>query len=225
VSEAHETWKGIGETLEQIEARIHDGAPPDQLLNRGRGYADAIARTAAIDKIPYDALCVEIGPGVGYIMQAFAEKTGVKQVTGLDIAEGMIEHARARLKRDGLSQEQFRFMLYDGVHFPFADSSVDFFYSVAAIQHVPKPFAYNIFAESCRCLRPGGTAVIHLLHWDHLKINPSPFLTEIHQQVSKSLGHWHHYYDEIEIRAVMQSLGTSPMIRVDSATIWFTWTN
>src|SRR6185436_4682690 len=97
-----------GETLESVEARIHDGAPLDRLHDRARGYARQVLKTAPWLSVKRGDTIVEVGPGVGYIMQAVAEQCGAAVITGLDVAAGMIAHAQARLRRDKLSPEQFQ---------------------------------------------------------------------------------------------------------------------
>ena len=223
--DAFRTWDAAGESLESVEARIHDGVPRDKLRERAAGYARRLLRLAPWLRVGRHDLVVEVGPGVGYIMEAFAEQSGVAAITGLDVAPAMIAHARARVRRDGLPEERFHFAQYDGVTFPWPDASVDVFYSVAAIQHIPKPFAYNVLIEMQRCLKPGGTALLHLLSWATLAAGHVDFRQEIRHQVTGSPTHWHHFYDREELEAVLvHGLGIRRhRIDADRGSLWVAW--
>jgi len=218
-------WNAIEETLEQVEGRIHDGVPREQLRERGRVYAQLIFDMFPWYRVASGGAPVEVGPGVGYVMEAFAEIANVSAVVGLDISTGMIAHARARLKRDGLSPERFVFQDYDGKRFPWNDNSVGAFYSVATMQHIPKPFAYNILFEIERCLVPGGCAALHFLAWSHLPRTVIPIRDEIANQIEHLTGHRHHYWDRIEAEALMMH-GVRPRYfnaREDHDSLWLGW--
>jgi ubiquinone/menaquinone biosynthesis C-methylase UbiE len=138
----------------------------------------------------------------------------------------MIERARERLARDGAPPGRFDFTLYDGTAFPWSEPAIDVFYSVAAIQHIPKPFAYNVLFEMQRCLKPGGHAVVHLLSWDLLKRREFSLVDEVRRQVRGDLTHWHHFYDPIELEVVTVN-GIRPSkykVLPDNESIWLAWT-
>jgi ubiquinone/menaquinone biosynthesis C-methylase UbiE len=224
MEDAFKTWDAAGETLESVETRIHDGVPLDRLHDRARGYAQRVLKTAPWLSVKRDDTIVEVGPGVGYIMQAIAERSGAAAITGLDVAAGMIAHARARLHRDGLSPERFQFREYDGLHFPWPDDSVDLFYSVAAIQHIPKPYAYNILLEMQRCLRPRGTAVVHLLSWEFVA-RGHDFAAEIHRQLTGAHTHWHHFYDRTELETIVRYAlkASRHRVELEHGSLWLAW--
>jgi SAM-dependent methyltransferase len=225
MQDAFKTWDIAEESLESVEARIHDGVPREKLHARAGGYARRVLGAAPWLRLGHADTIVEVGPGVGYIMQAVAEQSGAAAITGLDVAPSMIAHAHARLVRDALSPERFRFQHYDGVHFPWADGTVDLFYSVAAIQHIPKPFAYNMFLEMQRCLRPGGTAVLHLLSWEFVARGQVNFADEIRHQVTGAQTHWHHFYDQTELATIVQHVLNASKHRIDAGhgSIWLSW--
>jgi hypothetical protein len=78
------------------------------------------------------------------------------------------------------------------------------------MQHIPKPFAYNLFFEIQRLLAPNGFAVIHLLSFANLAQQQQhwPWKREIDQQVGRVPGeHWHHFYSADELRQVL-TVGT-----------------
>lgn len=222
---AFKIWDNAAEPLESVEARIHDGAPFEKLRQRARHYVDRI-----VEHLPRELAAnptvVEVGPGVGYIMQEFMERTRVPRVVGLDVAPNMVERARERLARDGVPPERVDFVVYDGVTFPWPDEHVDVFYSVATIQHIPKPFAYNVLIEMQRCLKRGGTAVVHLLSWDLMRHQEFSLTDEVKRQVSGEVTHWHHFYDAIELETVATNAlkPSSHKIVPHHGSIWLTWT-
>ena len=58
------------------------------------------------------------------------------------------------------------FDLTGGDPFPFADSSVRFFYSQHALEHIPHEFCPHIFSEIYRCLAPGGAVRLTMPDFD-----------------------------------------------------------
>ena len=223
--EAFKAWDAAQETLESIEDRIHDGVPREKLLDRGAGYAARVLAAPTWMKLRPKDLVVEIGSGVGYVMQALADQAGLERVTGLDVAPAMIEHAKARLQRDGLPAERFAFQHYDGITLPWKDGTVDLFYSVAVVLHIPKPLAYHLMLEIQRCLKPGGTAVLQTLSWDFLPHHHLSFAQEIENQVKGTTTHWHHFYDRIELETILtHGLHVREQrIAQEGASIWVAW--
>lgn len=94
---------------------------------------------------------LELGSGVGWIMEAVLERFPVKEIVGLDISENMIRRAKERF-----SDPRARFVLYDGLRIPFEDGHFDTVYSAAALQHIEKHIAFLLFEELHRVLAPGG---------------------------------------------------------------------
>lgn len=102
---------------------------------------------------------MEVGSGLAYLMQEVRSRFGC-DVLGLDVAPNMVEFAKKRLARDQVPP--FEFMLYDGIEIPVPSNSFDFVYSHSSIQHIPKHYAYNLFWEIQRILKPGGHACLHV---------------------------------------------------------------
>lgn len=199
---AAQAWDVSSETLEQINGRIHDGVELRRLKERADGYVADIRNHFPYLKWDFGT-ALEIGPGVGFIMEA-VERAARRpcRITGLDISPSMIAAAQARLA----GRDNFSFASYDGVTMPFPDGSFDFVYSVAALQHIPKPHVYNLFFEIERVLRPEGVAVMHFLPFTHLaeQENHLSWRHEIGNQIAAAAGpHWHHFYSEEELRMVL----------------------
>lgn len=204
---AAQTWDRPDEPIEATNARIHDGASNDEALleKRADGYTAGILRQFPIT-IPSGARIMEIGSGTGYIMQSVRRALDTSnnppsQIVGLDIAQSMIEKAKLRMGSDPV----FDFSQYDGVQVPQSDATYDLIYSVAALQHVPKPYVYNIFFEIKRLLKPSGYAVLNLLSWQQMigHDGHARWRNEVSRQINQRAGHWHHYYNREELEAVL----------------------
>jgi ubiquinone/menaquinone biosynthesis C-methylase UbiE len=205
---AFQTWNQSREPLESVEARIHDGVPLDRLHDRANGYLNTL-----FTLFPYAApkrtdVALEIGPGVGYIMQAVMNRFAPAQIVGVDVAPAMINHAKARLERDQVDTTNWRFEAYDGVTMPFADRSIDHLYSVACLQHIPKTHVYHLFTEMVRVLKDG-YAALHFLSFSFIPRQHTPFVDELKQQLSGTEGHWHHFYSKDELMHVLQAIGAA----------------
>src|SRR6476660_7103439 len=77
-------------------------------------------------------------------------------VTGIDLSEPMLEKARERVLRKGLSN--IRLLAMDAADLKFPDSSFDIVYAPYVISVVPDPVA--VVREMRRVCRPGGRLVI-----------------------------------------------------------------
>jgi ubiquinone/menaquinone biosynthesis C-methylase UbiE len=221
---AARVWNDPDESLESINRRIHDGVCTELLTARVESYANQI-----FDLFPYarpkeGATIMEIGSGVGYIMDAMDKATRFREITpnriiGLDIAEHMLARARNRLYGNPI----FSFLHYDGVYVPLPDHSLDLIYSVASLQHVPRPYVFNLFYEFLRLLKHDGYAVVQLLGVKMLRPQPErciPWREEIQNQVSGAVAHRHYYYSEEELRLVYWSTGFRNFDVRDGNLIW-----
>lgn len=199
---AFSTWDvNANASLEKVEERIH-GRMSD-LRRRAANHVNALVQRFPWSAPPQGAQVMEIGSGVGYIMEAAVERLQPARIVGLDVAANMLELARERLRRDGKLEDRHEFVHYDGVTVPFPDDSLDYIYSVACIQHIPKPYAYNLFFEIQRLLKPGGFAALHMLAFSSIpalvKSSGQPFRAEVEKQLHNRAGHWHHFYSFDEL--------------------------
>ncbi len=107
------------------------------------------------------ALCagervLEIGPGTGHGLTAAAQATGsTGRVVGLDLAEGMLRVARARLRRAGLAE---RVALHhgDATHLPYPASAFDAVTLSFTLELFEAHDLAEVLGECHRVLRPGG---------------------------------------------------------------------
>jgi ubiquinone/menaquinone biosynthesis C-methylase UbiE len=79
-------------------------------------------------------------------------------VTGIDIAENLIEHARQRVRAEGLVA---RFDQGDAEELPYADASFDVAVTLIGAMFAPRP--ERVAAEFARVVRPGGK--LYMANW------------------------------------------------------------
>jgi ubiquinone/menaquinone biosynthesis C-methylase UbiE len=112
-----------------------------------------------------DAVVVELGSGVGRILQHLAGDC--REIHGVDISPRMVALGAERLAH--LSNVHFH--LGNGYDLAmFEDQSVDVVYSHFVLQHVPRTTAFNYAREAARILKPHGAfrlQVPNLLRDDH----------------------------------------------------------
>ena len=221
---AAKTWNNPNESMESVNARIHDGVPEGKLEQRADTYVSTMFELFPYIRLPRKPVCLEIGSGTGYVMEALnrelrRQANPPASIGGLDIAENMLAKAKSRLAGKG----PFRFFHYDGMTIPLPDASADFIYSVAALQHVPKPYVYNLFFEMRRVIKRSGFVVVHLLSFKHLPEHQlrAPWRDEIRQQVAGLEGHWHHFYTREELETVLKTGTGVPYVNVhESGMVW-----
>lgn len=196
-------WNQPDETEEEIESRIHDDARTKAALyRRADDYSNCFLGEI---KLAGKMDVVEIGPGLGYIMEAVhkkCENVGIDvTITGLEYSDRMAELARSRIGSDKL-----RLMTYDGVHVPIASASIDRVYSISAIQHIPKAYAYNLFFETWRILKSDGIFIFHFLPFSHLrKVGEAEWSQEVQCQITQRRDrHWGFYYSFDELKNVLE---------------------
>lgn len=90
---------------------------------------------------------LDLGSGTGYFSRALAERFGPGRGLAVDIAEGMLKHARAR---GGVHH----YVVGDAERLPLQEGSCDLIFSSLAVQWC-SDFA-AVLAEAMRVLRPGG---------------------------------------------------------------------
>jgi SAM-dependent methyltransferase len=96
---------------------------------------------------------LDIGCGSGGITLHLVEKHRAAHATGFDVEEPVVEAARRRAEKHGLS-ERARFVQGAPGPLPFAGESFDVVFSKDALLHAPDKDA--LFAEIFRVLKPGG---------------------------------------------------------------------
>lgn len=100
---------------------------------------------------------VEIGCGMGTDLLQFAR--GGAKVIGVDVTPRSIDISRRRFSVYGFDAS---FAIADAEGLPFANSSIDVYYSNGVLHHTPDTEA--AVREAHRVLKPGGTAKVMLYH-------------------------------------------------------------
>ncbi|GGR99484.1 class I SAM-dependent methyltransferase [Deinococcus sedimenti] len=97
---------------------------------------------------------LDVATGTGNTALALAPH--VQDVTGVDVADAMLTHARERAEREGLDNATFRSGNAEALPFP------DGTFTLVTSRHAPHHFAHldRFLAEAWRVLRPGGRLVI-----------------------------------------------------------------
>ncbi len=96
---------------------------------------------------------LEVGIGTGINAALYPRDC---LVTGIDLSAPMLEKARERIARKGLTN--VRLLEMDAADLKFADDTFDIVYAPYLISVVPDPVAVG--REMCRVCRPGGRIII-----------------------------------------------------------------
>ncbi len=116
------------------------------------GSASAVARrrtVAAVNALPGERV-LEMGVGTGLALPHYRGK----RVTGIDLSEDMMAHARARVAQENLAHVE-RLLIADAEATGLPDGSFDIAVAMFVASVVPHPRA--LLAEMKRVVRPGGT--------------------------------------------------------------------
>lgn len=101
---------------------------------------------------------LDVGAGTGVLSLLLAELG--HNVTGVDIAEEMLEKAREKFNKSRLPGS---FMVGDAENLPFADQSFDVVFNRHVVWSLPDP--EKAFKEWKRVLKPGGKLIIIDGNW------------------------------------------------------------
>lgn len=95
---------------------------------------------------------LDVGTGTGFMASMLAEMG--HDVVGLDMAEGMLEKARHKVRGNG---HRVTFQFGDAENLPFDDDSFDAIVSRYLLWTLPEP--RRALGEWCRVVRPGGSII------------------------------------------------------------------
>jgi len=100
---------------------------------------------------------LDIGCNIGTMTLEIAKQTS-SLVVGIDVDERLVEHARDRAARAGLSNVEFRFG--SATELPFPDESFEQILLADVLEHVEDD--HRVIAECFRVLKPGGRFILNL---------------------------------------------------------------
>ena len=126
------------------------------------------------------ATILDLGCGTGFFCSELQVRYPKAQYVGLDIAQGMVDYARAR---GGASCD---WLVADAEALPLVNDSVDLVFSSLALQWCYRPD--HLFAELARVLKPGGICVFTSLGPDTLhELRAAWSAVDAHQHVNAFL--------------------------------------
>ena len=121
--------------------------------------------------VPPGAQLLDVSCGSGQLA-LIAAREGVR-VTGVDIAENLIERAKARASAEGLNAQ---FQVADAEELPFPEASFDVVVSLIGAMFAPRP--NQVARELLRVCVPGGT--IAMANW-----TPGGFVGKMFKTIAK----------------------------------------
>jgi len=133
--------------------------------------AGRVAALARMDIKPGDRV-LEVGVGTGINTSLYPRDC---RVTAIDLSVPMLEKARERVEREGLSH--VRLLEMDAAQLTFRDDSFDCVYAPYLMSVVPDPIA--VAREMVRVCRPGGRIIL----LNHFR-SPNPILSRIERAIS-----------------------------------------
>lgn len=116
------------------------------------GGRDEVARVIGSQSIAGLSV-LDIGCGAGGADIALLEQHGAGHVTGIDVEDPVLEHARALVAKRGLG-ERIGFAKVAPGPLPFPPGTFDVVFSKDSIVHIPDK--HELMREVFRVLRPGG---------------------------------------------------------------------
>ncbi len=100
---------------------------------------------------------LDIGTGPGHIPLLVCERIEGARVTGVDLAERMLQIAE-RNRRASAHAERISYRLADAKGLDFPDGTFDTAFSNTILHHIPDPLPFLI--EALRVVKPGGVLLI-----------------------------------------------------------------
>jgi ubiquinone/menaquinone biosynthesis C-methylase UbiE len=125
-----------------------------------RSIADAIEHAVERLQLKHDERVLDLATGTGWGSRIIAQRFDAVKITGADIADQMLEYARAQAATQKLN---INYLHADAEHLPFADGAFDAAVSTFGVMFVGKPEAAA--DELARVVKKGGRIV--LATWKH----------------------------------------------------------
>jgi phosphatidylethanolamine/phosphatidyl-N-methylethanolamine N-methyltransferase len=132
-------------------------------------------------QLPPGAKALEVGVGTGLSLDAYPPHA---DVTGIDLSEGMLTHARGKIARKGWTHIHLQPM--DALNMTFEDDTFDFVFAFHLVSVVPD--SARLMREMVRVCKPGGKIVVI----NHLRSERKwiASLVDLFGPITNSLG-WH----------------------------------
>ena len=143
-----------------VKAQAVWNAPAGRYDEISRSIADAIEHAAERLQPRAGEHVLDLATGTGWGSRVIAQRFAGVRVTGADIADQMLEHARSTATRLGLSID---YKQADAEQLPFADGAFDAVISTFGVMFATKPEAAA--SELARVVKRGGRVVLST--WKH----------------------------------------------------------
>jgi SAM-dependent methyltransferase len=163
-------WQTLGDsnpywgvlTADTFHADNLTGAAVEELYSSGEAQIDSVfevvRRHLDADFTPASAL--DFGCGVGRLLIPLAQRCGA--ALGIDVSDGMLQRARSRCDRLGLSNVR---LLQDGGELAGVSERFDLIHSFIVFQHIPCPRGEAIARRLLQLLNDGGVGVLHFTYF------------------------------------------------------------
>jgi SAM-dependent methyltransferase len=143
-----------------LKAQATWNSPAARYDEISRSIADAIEHAVErLQPAPGERV-LDLATGTGWASRVLAQRFSGLQITGADIADRLLEHARASARALNLPIE---YRHADAERLPFADGQFDAVVSTFGVMFAGNPKAAA--GELARVVRPGGRAVLAV--WKH----------------------------------------------------------
>jgi cyclopropane fatty-acyl-phospholipid synthase-like methyltransferase len=146
--------------IQQVGTDYADIAEVERYEQRMGEFRDLAAEDAAILAtldLPAQSRILELGTGTGHFARAAA--LAGHRVTAVDVSPTMLQYARDRAQRAGLSGLDFEHAGF--LTFSAAPATFDAAVSVAALHHLPDLWKAVALQNVHRALKPGGQFLLH----------------------------------------------------------------
>src|SRR5918995_1059866 len=168
-------------------------------------------RVTALERMgirPGDRI-LEVGVGTGINTSMYPRNC---HVTGVDLSSSMLDKARERVEREGLSN--VRLLEMDAQNLTFADDSFDIVYAPYLVSVVPDPVA--VVREMRRVCRPGGKIII----LNHFR-SANAVLSRLERAISPFTVHIG-FKSDLDLPAFLAQAGLEPVSieKVNIPKIW-----
>jgi ubiquinone/menaquinone biosynthesis C-methylase UbiE len=134
------------------EARAYFGFLAEMGITKHLGALDSTLALIEACRIAPGQRVLDVGCGPGVTASLLAREYGCT-VVGVDLLPRMLDHARARARREGVGAVA-RFVVADTLHLPHADHSFDAVIAESLLVFVADPA--TVLREMVRVARPGG---------------------------------------------------------------------
>jgi 2-polyprenyl-3-methyl-5-hydroxy-6-metoxy-1,4-benzoquinol methylase len=175
-------------------------------VSYGRRFTDAIEmiEASAEAHVPDGGRLIDVGCGVGNGLLIFHEHFGVSCV-GVDISDGMLDVARAKLAQRDLPIEV---RLINSEDLPFDDDSFDAGINFEVLEHTPDPA--RMLSELARVVKPGSAVVV---------TTPNTLWEPVHWFAAKTgLHHSEGPHRDVSRREILAGLAEAGLRVVDERT-------